>query len=268
VIAFLRSDDPWVQATHAEDPDSEPSLLWKALWRFRVGSFKPIPMPTAPITVPDPKDRVAYGRYLVLGRVECYGCHSPDITKVNFDDPEKTEGHMSGGWIMSDATGAKITTANLTFDESGLAGWSEADFITTVQTGFRKDHSPVRYPMPRYQELTNDELSAIYAYLQTVPKVHKPRPPVPAPSSLVAASDPAGKKLYYQYQCQGCHGEMGVGVCDLRGAHKKYPTDEALIGWIRDPSKVIPETKMPTWNGVIAEADYKPLCDWVRQLGQ
>jgi mono/diheme cytochrome c family protein len=267
VIAFLRSDDPWVQATPADDPDSEPSLLWKALWRFRVGSFKPISMPTAPIVIPDKSDKVAFGRYLVLGRAECYGCHSPDITKVNFADPEKTDGHLGGGWEMADATGAKIVTANITFDETGLAGWSEADFATALRSGFRKDHSLLRYPMPRYFEFTDDEVSAIYAYLQQVPKVHRERAPRVAAPIPVASPEHPGKQLYYKYQCQSCHGELGTGVCDLRGAHKKYPTDDALIAWIRDPSKLLPDTKMPTWNGVIAEADYQPLCDWVRKLG-
>jgi mono/diheme cytochrome c family protein len=266
VIAFLRSDDPWVTASPIDDPDSHPSLLWKGLWRFGLGPCKPQPMPTQPILVPDAKDKVAFGRYLVLGRGECFGCHSPDITKVNAADPEKTEGHLGGGFVMSDATGAPIPSANITFDETGIGGWSEAEFARTLRTGFRKDQSLLRYPMPRYFEFTDDEVSAIYAYLQSVPKVHRPRPPQPQ----VAIVDGAlpGKKLYYRYQCQACHGDNGQGVCDLRGAHRKYPADDALIAWIRDPSKLLPSTKMPTWDGIIAEADYAPLCAYVRTLGQ
>lgn len=224
-------------------------------------------MPTAPITIPDPKDKVAFGRYLVIGRAECYGCHSPDITKVDFNDPEKTPGHLGGGFEMADATGAKIVTANLTFDETGLGGWSEQEFAQTVRTGFRKDHTLLQYPMPRYFEFTDDELSAIYAYLQSVPKVSRPRAPRPT-TPAVAASDPPGRALYFKYQCQACHGDLGKGVCDLRGAAKKYSDDKQLIAWIRDPSKLLPDTKMPTWEGVIAEADYQPLCDWVRKLAQ
>jgi len=265
VIAFLRSDDEWVKPTRAEDPDGKPSLIWKALWRFKV--FKPSPMPAAAILVPDPKDKVAFGRYLVLGRAECYGCHSPDITKVNFDDPEKTPGHLGGGFEMADAAGNKVFSANITFDETGLAGWSEQQLAQTLRTGFRADHTLLSYPMPRYFEFTDDELSAIYAYLQSVPKVSRPRSPRPA-AVPVAASEPPGKQLYFKYQCQACHGDVGKGVCDLRGAHKKYADDKQLIAWIRDPSKLLADTKMPTWEGVIAEADYQPLCEWVRKLGQ
>jgi mono/diheme cytochrome c family protein len=267
VIAFLHSDDEWVKPTKAEDPDSEPSLLWKALWRFRVGTFKPMAMPTAPILMPDPKDKLAFGRYLVLGRGECFGCHSSDITKVNFQEPEKTPGFLGGGWQMNDSAGAAIFTANITFDETGIGGWSEQDFTQTLRSGFRKDHTLLQYPMPKYSEFTDEELSAMYAYLQSVPKVNRPRSPRPA-TPAVAATEPPGKQLFFKYQCQACHGNAGVGVCDLRGAHKKYATDKDLIAWIRDPSKLLPETKMPTWEGVIAEADYQPLCDYVRKLGQ
>jgi cytochrome c2 len=46
----------------------------------------------------------------------------------------------------------------------------------------------------------------------------------------------------------------------------KYPTNEAMIAFLKDPDTSLPGTKMPAWNGVIKDADYAPLGDYVRKL--
>ena len=46
----------------------------------------------------------------------------------------------------------------------------------------------------------------------------------------------------------------------------QYPDDSSLVAWIRDPSKIKPDSKMPTWNGIIKEEEYKPLAEYVRSL--
>lgn len=85
---------------------------------------------------------------------------------------------------------------------------------------------------------------------------------------MVTASADAGSVAFHKYGCYSCHGETGFGVCDLRGADKKYPDDSSLVAWIRDPSKTVPDSKMPTWNGIIQEKDYPALCTYVRELGR
>jgi mono/diheme cytochrome c family protein len=77
-----------------------------------------------------------------------------------------------------------------------------------------------------------------------------------------------GQQIYHKYVCHSCHGEDGQGNCDLRQAHKKYPTNDTLIQWIRDPSRFVPNSKMPTWEGVIEEAEYEPLAKYIRLLGE
>ena len=47
----------------------------------------------------------------------------------------------------------------------------------------------------------------------------------------------------------------------------KYHSDEQLIAWIKNPSKINPGTKMPTWEGTIKEEEFAPLAQYVRQLG-
>ena len=41
-----------------------------------------------------------------------------------------------------------------------------------------------------------------------------------------------------------------------------------MKAWIANAPSFKPDTKMPTWQGVIAEAEYPPLLQYVRQLGQ
>lgn len=264
IIAFLRSDDPLVAPAAVDPPGvSQPSLLTKLLCHF---AFRPLPMPERPIVAPPVTDRVATGRYLAIG-LECYSCHSADFKSVNPAEPEKSGGYFGGGNQLLDVAGQPIYSANLTADaQTGIGKWSEADFVRALKKGFRPDNTVVRYPMLPMPELSDEEAGAIYAYLRTVPQVHGAvartmTSPVPA----VSADE--GKRLYHKYQCTACHGENGVGIADLRHAAEHYPTEAALEAWIRSAPSIKPDTKMPAWQGVIAEADYPALIAYVKQLG-
>jgi hypothetical protein len=54
-----------------------------------------------------------------------------------------------------------------------LAGWSEADFIQTIRTGITPAGHTLREPMTsalvHLQRQTDDELRAIFLYLQSLP---------------------------------------------------------------------------------------------------
>jgi mono/diheme cytochrome c family protein len=277
IIAFLHSDDPLVRASNVDDYDSDYSFLTKFLCLVAI---KPAPYPTETIVAPDPSDKVAFGRYLVTARLTCYDCHSADFKTVDFQEPENSEGYLGGGNEMVDASGRKIYTANITFDpETGIGNWTLEQFRRALHDGFRPDNTPLRYPMERYAALSDQEIDAIYAYLQSVPHLHNPRK---QPETLVADADGApgataseshtgsadGKAIYHKYACYACHGDDGLGICDLRGADRKYATNDSLISWIRNPSLVVPDSKMPTWDGVIKEEEYVPLAEYVRELGR
>jgi cytochrome c2 len=257
----LRSDDDLVRANDADVQPVVPSFFTKFLSHV---AFFPARYPTAPIVVPPATDKVALGKYLVAA-FECYECHSADFKTNKQATPEKSEGFMGGGNMLLQMNGLPIYSSNLTpDDETGIGAWSEEDFRKTIHTGFRKDGSLVRYPMNPMAEMKDAEANAIYAYLRTIPKIHKPRVPTPADPSPADASP--GSKLYHQYGCQTCHGETGLAFGDLRPAKLKYPTNEALTAFLKNPSAAVPGTKMPRWDGVIKEEDYAPLCDFVRKL--
>ena len=260
VIAFLRSDDPLVQARDADVADPRPSFLTKLLCRV---AFKPFPYPTQEIKAPEASDPVAYGRYLVDNRLLCFSCHSADFKTNDEREPQKSPGYLGGGNPMPDLGGKLVHTANLTPDEeTGIGRWTRDEFRRAVREGIRPDNRPLRYPMVPYRPLTDDEVDAIFAYLRTVPPI---RNKVKAPETYVVAGD-QGKQIYYAYGCNGCHGDTGLGQYDLRRGPGKYPTDDELIAWIKHPERLKPGIAMPTWDGVIKEEEYAPLAAYVRTL--
>ncbi len=263
IVAFLRSDDPLVAPAPVAPPGvTQPSFLTKALSHT---VFKPLPYPAKRIEAPSPSDPVAYGRYL-SSSIGCYGCHSADFKTMDELEPEKTPGYYGGGNALLDQRGETVQTANLTFDEAtGIGRWSEEDFDRAVRYGVRPDRTVILYPMVPMPELSREDTAALYAYLKTVPKrAHA----VPRPVRQAVAADASeGKKLYYKYGCPACHGDNGVGIGDLRQATLHYPTDQQLVAWIKNPSTFKPGTKMPTWDGVIADGDYPALLAYVKELG-
>ncbi len=263
IVAFVRSDDPLLAPDPSDPPGkSRPSYLSKFLSHT---VFKPLPYPTQPIAMPPTGDRVAYGRYL-SSSLGCFSCHSADFKTMNELEPEKSKGFMGGGNPLLDQSDETVRSANITFHErTGIGKWSAADFEKAVRTGVRPDRRVLNYPMVPIPELTSEDTAALYAYLATVPKLdHAVAPPA---RRVLAADASEGKKLYYHYGCPSCHGEHGVGIGDLRKAVQHYPTDVQLVAWIRNPSSFKPGTKMPTWDGVIAENDYPALVAYVKELG-
>jgi mono/diheme cytochrome c family protein len=262
VIAFLRSDDPLVRPVRAKRPLSKPSLFTKVLSRV---VFKPLPYPAVPIVAPESADKVAYGRYLVQGRAICFPCHSADFAKVDELVPERSGGYLGGGNAMPDMIGRIVKSANITPDrETGIGKWSEGEFVRLLRFGVRPDLSVIVYPMVPYPELTDDDARAIYAYLRTVPPIKNA---VLRPAVITPVGGDAGRAAFYRYGCNGCHGDSGVGLYDLRKGATDFATDDELIAYIRHPEIRKPGVKMPTWDGVIAESDYTPLAAYARRLG-
>jgi cytochrome c553 len=107
---------------------------------------------TAPrIPAPPPGRTAEYGRYLTAIST-CRDCHGANLSGGPIDEP-----------------GAP-PAPNLT-PGGALRGWSEADFIHALRTGLRPGGSQLRAPMPWQitSQMTDDELGAIFRYLQSLP---------------------------------------------------------------------------------------------------
>lgn len=105
---------------------------------------------------PPPSDAVGRGAYLAM---TCRGCHGPGLEGLN-------EG------IEPDTPPPPNLTAH---PESPTASWTEADFVRALRTGRLPDGREIHPVMPwrAFAALTDDELSALWAYTRSVP----PRPP-------------------------------------------------------------------------------------------
>jgi mono/diheme cytochrome c family protein len=266
ILAFLRSDDPLVAPADVAPPGvSRPSFLTKLLCRVAFGK---LPYPPKPIEAPPASDAVAYGRYLIAA-LDCYGCHSASFQTTDLAQPERTPGYLGGGNVLTDPRGKPIRSANLTFDEeTGIGRWSEGDLARALRQGFRPDQTPLRSPMAPMPELTDAEIHALYAYLQTVPKLRNAVLRAREAADLPADAAP-GKRLYYRYACVSCHGESGAeGNADLTRAAQHFRSRAELEAWIRHAPAIRPGTRMPAWQGIIAEDEYEPLISYVLELGR
>ena len=176
IIAFLRSDDPMVASDPTPDKPCEPSFLTKFLCQV---AFKPFDYPLNPIPEPDTSDVVAWGRYLVVN-LECFSCHSADFKTNDYLIPENSEGYLGGGNLPLDQKGNPMPTQNITPDkETGIGAMSEEAFVKLLKYGIKQDEPAMRYPMMPYSVLSDNEASAIYAYLQTVPEITNEVPRAP-----------------------------------------------------------------------------------------
>lgn len=168
IISFLRSDDPMVAADPTPDRPVEPAFLTKLLSRI---AWKPFPMPSEVIEIPDSTDKVSFGRYLALN-LDCFSCHSADFKTNDFLNPEASKGFFGGGNKPLDKEGRVILTSNLTPDiEFGIGKWEEEDFINAVKYGVKSGENALQYPMMPYIHLTDYEVSSIFEYLMTIPPI-------------------------------------------------------------------------------------------------
>jgi hypothetical protein len=75
-------------------------------------------------------------------------------------------------------------TANLTPDENtGIGAWNEEIFVNTIRRGRHWGQSrPLLPPMPwpNYAKMTDEDLTAVFAYLRSIPPVRN-RVPQPLP---------------------------------------------------------------------------------------
>jgi mono/diheme cytochrome c family protein len=93
-----------------------------------------------------------YGKYLA-DAAGCPSCHGPGY---------------SGG-KMPLAPPNTVPAANIT--PAGLGAWSDTDFIKVMRTGMRPDGRVLNasMPWPYFAQMTDDELRAIWRFLQVLP---------------------------------------------------------------------------------------------------
>ena len=166
------------------------------------------PPPPAPDPATVKAAQVERGKYLVtIGG--CNDCHTPKVMTDKgpaLDEARLLSGHPSGeapaavpagaltptGWVA--LTNGGLTawagpwgisfSRNLTPDQAtGLGSWTEEMFIKTIRAGKHQGEGrDLLPPMPwqMYRNATDDDLKAVFAYLQSLPPIDNAVPdPIP-----------------------------------------------------------------------------------------
>jgi cytochrome c553 len=152
---------------------------------------------STPVRSPAPA-QIERGRYLATV-MDCNGCHTPFDAKGQPDMSRLLSGHpaavnvneppkLAAGWgtAINDTNtawagpwGISYTT-NLTPDRvTGIGAWTEQTFIDSIRRGKKAGVGrPLLPPMPwaNYAKLTDDDLKALFAYLQSIPPLRNAVP--------------------------------------------------------------------------------------------
>ncbi len=153
-------------------------------------------------------DPISRGQYLVT-IAGCNDCHSPKVMTARgpvFDSSRLLSGHPAGNtlppivksdWILMapDITAfvgpwGISYAANLTSDSAtGIGAWPEQSFINALRTGKHLGNATDRdilppMPWPIIGLMTEADLKAVYAYLQSLPPINNKVPLPVAPPDV------------------------------------------------------------------------------------
>ena len=139
------------------------ALLW-ALWGFDA-SYRQSPVNGVDITQIPSSAQLERGQY--LARVgNCVFCHTAQAGEM-----------LAGGRPIQTPFGS-VVTSNLTPDSAhGLGRWTQDDFWQALHLGLGPQGqrlSPA-FPYTSYSRLTRTDADALWAYLQSVPAVPRPK---------------------------------------------------------------------------------------------
>ena len=175
---------------------------------FATGCLLGADAAVAQVTAKSADAQIKRGLYLVRTS-GCHDCHTPFKMGEKGPEPDKSRmlsGHPEqlqmppvpqlpdGPWLtISAATNTAHAgpwgvsfTANLTPDrDTGMGRWTEHDFVQTIRTGRHLGRGRAvlpPMPIPVYNNFTDADLKAMFAYLKSIPPVVNKVPEPVAPS--------------------------------------------------------------------------------------
>ena len=171
------------------------------------------------------------GEYLINGPVACGNCHNTRAEDMSFVPGME----FAGGFHIVDK-GIDAYAANITPDpDTGIGTWTDEQIITAIREGKTPDGEIIFPPMPvpTYNNMSDDDVKAIVAYLRTVKPVHNevpelkfeiPQQAMP-PAKGAPAPSPDDKLAYGGYivnalaHCFECHTSPDAnGVPDFKNS--------------------------------------------------
>jgi len=195
ILAYLKTT-PAVRYTPPPNRLPFPLNIRQVMWVWNLLYFRPHGFQA------DPSQSAQWNRgaYLVNGLGHCGECHTP----MNWLGANKTGEAFRGGEIEHFAV--PDVTANA---RTGLGGWSATEVVEYLKTG-RNAHANASGPMAdviTYSTslMSDADLQAIVAYLQTRPA---------SPATVPSAPDPRAMQrgaAIFSDACASCHLDEGRG---------------------------------------------------------
>ena len=153
IISYLRSQKPVVNKVPAHDLN----VLGKVINAFLIKPVGPVGEPAVSVK---PDTTAAYGEYVAISMAGCYNCHTQRDLSGQFTGEPFAGGNEIEGFI----------TPNLTPDSSSrIFGWSKKNFVDRFRMKKVIHNSPM--PWNSYRRMNDNDLEAVYHFLQTVKPV-------------------------------------------------------------------------------------------------
>jgi mono/diheme cytochrome c family protein len=129
-------------------------------YRFR----KTYSIEPAPLAVAADDATIARGRHIATAVTKCVDCHGDDL---------------GGRTMIDDPAMGRLVAANITRGAGGVgAALTERDLVRAIRHGVGRDGHPLKImPSEEYSRLSDEDLAAIVAYVQSLPPVDRPLPP-------------------------------------------------------------------------------------------
>jgi mono/diheme cytochrome c family protein len=219
-----------------------PKKQWSSFGSFLIGltvcllgmdcqSAKPAPPKAIPSVlemdpIPRTPERLARGRYLVEGLLQCPFCHSEN--DYTHRPAEPLPGKKGGGFVFPPEESEvpapyRVVAPNISSDSDYGAGrWKDADFVRALRQGIGHDGRTLYTLMPYayFRQLSDEDLAAVIVYERSLPPVHIERPKTVLPEDIkqtlrplplvehVPDPDKSDRVKYGEYL-------VTVGHCDL-----------------------------------------------------
>lgn len=165
IIAYLRTLSPIDNNVPERSVDFPFNLILRTL-----------PVKKSPVeSIPPKSDPVAYGAYITTAAA-CVECHTP------VKDGQLIQDQLFSGGREFAMPGGTVTSPNLTPDKTGLGNWTADQFVHTF-----KQYQDSTWKSPKlgpsdpntimpwimYSSMKEEDLRAIFTYLQTLPPVER-----------------------------------------------------------------------------------------------
>lgn len=233
--------------------------------------------PPADITIHSTPEMILRGDYLANHVAVCIDCHSDrDFSKFSGPVVKGTEG--KGGMLVDEEHGipGKVYMKNIT--PAAIGDWTDGELIRAITMGVNKKGEALfpMMPYPHYNEMTEEDLHSIIAYIKTLKPIEGTYPDkqLNFPLNLLINTMPIqtykpakldksnpveyGKYLVTMASCNHCHtpsdkGEPVPGMDFAGGSEIQLP-----FGTLRS-ANITPDvqTGIGAWTKEIFIAKFK-----------